>query len=121
MKLDDESCMVRFKDVLFLLASLSAKDSFLLHYQEHLSRRLLDSLNEPRVDIETIVLKQLGEQLGNITIAHHLTMLRDIENSIVNSEQLHSILPFIPYKWDLRVFNPSVWPESTSRLRFKTV
>ena len=58
--------------------SVSAKDSFLLHYQEYLAKRLIDSLNEPRTDIEAIMIKLLGEQLGNLTISHHLGMIKDI-------------------------------------------
>jgi hypothetical protein len=64
------------------------------------------------------MLRLIGEQLGNLTINHHLGMVKDIEKSIVASEQIHNNLPFISYKWDLRVFNPACWPESTSRLRF---
>ena len=45
LKLDDNECRIKFKDVLFMLASLAAKDSFLFYYQEHLARRLLDSLS----------------------------------------------------------------------------
>lgn len=85
LKLDDNDCRTKFKDVLFMLASLAAKDSFLLHYQEHLSRRLLDSISEPRTDIENLTLQYIGEQLGNITIAHHVAMVKDIDRSIGNS------------------------------------
>jgi hypothetical protein len=60
LKLDDNDCRIKFKDVLLLLASLAAKDSFLLHYQEHLSRRLIDSLAEPRTDIENLCLQYIG-------------------------------------------------------------
>ena len=81
-----------------------------MHYQEHLSKRLLDSLHEPRTDVESLVLEMVGEQLGNITISQHLSMVKDIERSIETSEQLHNRLPFITYKWDIRVFNPSLWP-----------
>ena len=76
--MDDDNCRNKFRDILFLLSSLSAKDSFLMHYQEHLSRRLLDSLHEPRTDVETIALQMIGEQLGNIIIAQHIAMVKDI-------------------------------------------
>jgi len=33
LKLDDEGCENKFREILFLLMSVSAKDSFLLHYQ----------------------------------------------------------------------------------------
>ena len=57
-----------------------------MHYQELLSRRLIENLNEPRVDIENQALRMIGEQLGTITIAHHLGMVKDIEKSMVSSE-----------------------------------
>ena len=56
-----------------------------MHYQELLSRRLIENLNEPRVDIENQALRMIGEQLGTITIAHHLGMVKDIEKSMVSS------------------------------------
>jgi len=90
--------------------SVSAKDSFLLHYQEYLAKRLLETLNEPRTDLENLMLKLLGEQLGNVTISHHLAMVKDIEKSVEASEAIHNRIPFVSYKWDLRVFNPSTWP-----------
>lgn len=85
LKLDDEASEGRFREVLFVLSSVSAKDSFLLHYQEYLSRRLLDTLNEPRTDMEGLALRLLGEQVGTLTINQHLTMVRDIDRSLQSS------------------------------------
>lgn len=45
LKLDDESGDDRFKDIFLLLNSLSAMDSFLIHHQELMAKRLLESLN----------------------------------------------------------------------------
>ncbi len=82
LKLDDDTCNHRFRDILFLFNSVSAKDSFLYHHQELLSKRLLESLHEPRTDLEEMLLKMLGEEVGNIMVSHHSAMLKDIYSSL---------------------------------------
>jgi hypothetical protein len=45
-------------------------------------------------------------------------MIKDIQSSIDVTENLSKILPFISYKWDLKILNTTVWPDSALKIRF---
>ena len=47
-------------DIFLILENLVATDSYLIYHQEMLGKRLIDALNEPRVDIELLVLKKMA-------------------------------------------------------------
>ncbi len=101
-----------------MLTSVSAKDLFLAYHQDSMAKRLLDCLNQPKLEPELLLLRLLAENLGNIMLNSHFSMIKDIQNSIDITENISKILPFINYKWDLKVINSSVWPDSTLKIRF---
>jgi hypothetical protein len=101
-----------------MLTSVSAKDLFLAYHQDSMGKRLLDSLNEPKFEPELLLLRLLADNLGNILLSPHFSMVKDIQSSIDVTDHLSKILPFISYKWDLKVLNTTVWPESALRIRF---
>lgn len=45
-------------------------------------------------------------------------MIKDVQNSIEVTEHISQLLPFISYKWELRVINSSAWPDSALKIRF---
>ncbi len=118
LKLEDEASENRFKDILLLLNSLSAKDSYLIHHQELLAKRLVDPLTEPKVEVEQLFLRLLAENLGHIMVAAHSNMIKDIELSNEFSEKFSSRFPFISYKWTLKILNPTTWPDSCAKSKF---
>lgn len=75
-----------------------------------LAKRMLDGVLEARTEIEHMFLKMLADNLGNIMVASHSGMVKDIENSSKATQQLTQRLPFLSHKWDLRVFNSAFWP-----------
>lgn len=50
MKLNEEDTYDRIKDLFLILENLAATDSFLIYHQEMLGKRLIDSLNEPKLE-----------------------------------------------------------------------
>jgi hypothetical protein len=48
----------------------------------------------------------------------HFSMIKDIQNSVEITDNIGKILPFISYKWDLRVINSGAWPDSALKIRF---
>jgi hypothetical protein len=104
-----------------MLTSVSAKDLFLAYHQDAMAKRLLDSLNEPKLDPELLLLRLLAENLGNIMLNSHFAMIKDIQSSLEITDNLSKILPFISYKWDLKVVNTTVWPDSTLKIRFSHI
>lgn len=68
--------------MLFLLGSVSAKDLFLAYHQDLMSKRLLDGINEPKTEIEMILLQMLADDLGTIMLTPHFSMIKDIQNSL---------------------------------------
>ena len=101
-----------------MLTSVSAKDLFLAYHQDCMAKRLLDCLNEPKLESEFLLLRLLADNLGNILLNPHFSMIKDIQSSIDVTEHLSKILPFISYKWDLKVLNTTVWPDSALKIRF---
>lgn len=101
-----------------MLTSVSAKDLFLAYHQDAMAKRLLDSLNEPKLESELLLLRLLADNLGNILLANHFSMIKDVQSSIEVTDHLSKILPFISYKWDLKVLNTTVWPDSALKIRF---
>lgn len=65
-----------------ILSNLSARDSFLVYHQEFMAKRLLDCLNDPKVEIEVSLLRKIAEQYGSVSVANPLGMLRDITLSL---------------------------------------
>lgn len=49
LKLDEEGSLEKLDDVFLLLGSVTSTDSFLLYHQELLGKRLIDTLNEPKI------------------------------------------------------------------------
>ncbi len=109
-KHDEDKCLETFKDLLLLLGQLTAKDSFLLYHQEFLSKRTLESLNEPKTEVEHIFLRRIDEQLGSMSVEDHTRMLKDMEHSCQLSDEYSSKLLLCSFRWSLRVFNPVHWP-----------
>jgi hypothetical protein len=50
LKLDESSCEEKLKEVMFMLTSVSAKDLFLAYHQDAMAKRMLDCLNEPKLE-----------------------------------------------------------------------
>jgi hypothetical protein len=65
-----------------MLTSVSAKDLFLAYHQDYMSKRLIESLNEPKFEPEVLLLRLLADNLGNIMMSQHFGMIKDIQNSI---------------------------------------
>lgn len=51
-------------------------------------------------------------------MSQHFSMIKDVQNSIEITDHLSQLLPFVNYKWELRVINSSAWPESALKIRF---
>lgn len=47
-----------------------------------MSKRLLDGINEPKTEIEMILLQMLADDLGTIMLTPHFSMIKDIQNSL---------------------------------------
>jgi hypothetical protein len=65
-----------------MLTSVSAKDLFLAYHQDAMSKRLLDCLNEPKLEPELLLLRLIADNLGNIMLSQHFSMIKDIQSSI---------------------------------------
>ena len=110
LKLDEECSLDKFADVFLLFNSLTSTDSFLLHHQELMGKRIVDSLNEPKLEYELLMLKKLSERMGVMSVASHMSMIKDMEQSQELTEKYNNRLPFSSFKWSLKIFNPSFWP-----------
>lgn len=62
-----------------------------------------------------LMLKKLSERLGVMSVSSHMSMIRDIESSQELTEKYNNRLPFSSFKWNLKVFNPSYWPDAASK------
>jgi hypothetical protein len=60
------------------LNSVSSIDSFMLYHQELLAKRIVDSLNEPKLEFELLLLKKFSERMGVLSVSPLMSMVKDI-------------------------------------------
>lgn len=70
----------------------------------------MESLNEPKLEYELLMLKKLSEKMGVMSVGSHMTMIKEMEQSQEVTEKYNNRLAFSSFKWSLKIFNPSFWP-----------
>jgi len=53
--------------------------------------------------------------MGVMSVSSHMSMIKDMELSQELTEKYNNRLPFSSFKWSLKIFNPSYWPENANR------
>jgi hypothetical protein len=50
----------------------------MLYHQELLAKRIVDSLNEPKLEFELLLLKKFSERMGVLSVSPLMSMVKDI-------------------------------------------
>lgn len=61
------------------------------------------------------MLRKLSERMGVMAVGAMMAMIKDVEVSGEMTERYAGRLVFVGFRWAIKVFNPSFWPESLNR------